>query len=152
MTTTAAPAAPRSSIIWFLLVMLTVAISLIVMAVAMLGYSTISGSIDLAQGFKTLGSMFGGFLSLIALIGVIVAIGLVVWLFYTMTQTNYTGHGGLQALHIGLGFVVIILAAIFGFRWINLGQDFWLTIKVILGFLLLSWLTAFAAARLLNRH
>ena len=127
---------------WFI-----ISAALLIALVAALGYNTITRSVDIGQGFTTLGSMLGGVGSMLALMAVVAAAAGLVWLGWYMTQHDYAGQKGLPAFHVGVIVAVVIVVGIYGFHSIKLNQDFWPTLKVVLGFLALSGVTTFMVTR-----
>ena len=124
-----------------------ISVALLIALVAALGYNTITRSVDIGQGFTTLGGMLGGVGSMLSIIGAAALIGAVIYLIIYMGKHDYTNEPTRFRWHFAIAAAAFIAALVFGIHWINLDQNLWGTLWVALGFLALSGVTTFMVTR-----
>lgn len=114
-----------------------------IVASFVLGYNSLANSFDPFAGFNALGDMFGGLASLGGIALVIVAAALIGLGIVYVARHDFAGKPGKLVAVVVFAMAIPFVAAIIGFDWININEDFWPTLWTIVGLVVL--VTAFTA-------
>lgn len=103
-----------------------IAIALIIGVAGFSGHNSITGEWDWSRGFDNVAAIFGGGMSFIAVLGLVLAGGLVVISVKMAGEANKNTLAGLLAL----GYVVLVL--IIGNRWVQMpSAAIWILVAFI---------------------
>lgn len=91
--------------------------------VAAFSYNSITGDINLGEGLTILGSFFGGLLSFVAIIVLVLAIVLLFLGIAYLMKKDYTGKQRLFVAHLIISVLIIGTLIIIGVKWINIPTD-----------------------------
>ena len=124
----------------------------VIIAASVQGTNSLTGSWNFWNGLGALGDSFGGGLSLLMLLVIVAAIGLVVLGLHHVTKTNYDKDTeNRRRFHIFVGTALIIvaviaMASVINAHLITIDKSFWSSVTIALGVIVV--ITVFTAALL----